>query len=59
VGGCGLDSSGLGRRREESSFEHCDEPLGAIKVGEFSYLSDYQLFRRYCAPCSYLFLYFI
>jgi hypothetical protein len=33
MGGCGLDSSGLGQRWEEDSCEHCDEHSGS-KLGK-------------------------
>jgi hypothetical protein len=36
MGICGLGSSGLGYGPVAGSCEHSDEPLGAIKGGEFS-----------------------
>jgi hypothetical protein len=32
---CGLDSSGSGLEPEAGSYEHCNEPSGTIKCGEF------------------------
>jgi hypothetical protein len=32
---CGLDSSGSGYKPVEGSSEHCNEPSGSIKGGEF------------------------
>jgi hypothetical protein len=39
---CGLDSSGSGWDPVAGCFEHGNEPLGSIIVGEFlDWLSDY------------------
>jgi hypothetical protein len=35
VGKCGPDSSDSGQRLMSNSCEHCNEPSGSIKVGEF------------------------
>jgi hypothetical protein len=37
VGGCGLDSSGLGQRPMAGSCEHNNEPSASITDGEFLY----------------------
>jgi hypothetical protein len=35
VGRCGLDASSSGEGQVVSSCEHCNEPLGLIKGGDF------------------------
>jgi hypothetical protein len=54
VGGCGLDSSGLGYGPVAGSCEHSTEPSGSIIGWEFlHYLSDYYVLE-YLAPWCWL-----
>jgi hypothetical protein len=47
VEGCGVDSSGSGKRPVAGSCEHGNETSGSIRSGEFlDQLGDYKLVRK-------------
>jgi hypothetical protein len=54
MGGCELDSSGLGNDPAAGSCENGNEPSGSIKGGKFlEWLSNWQRLKEASVPWSY------